>query len=202
MALNPTCWIPRASPSPLAETVDGEALWCPSLRPFSCSLLPGLGSLPPRTAALSLLLWPPPCRVFPDDAPPDCVLRYIQNRSRGTDVPILWLFLENRGNDFLNPTLSGEQRNPSLLRPQAPACPPCWGSSDGCQSMQPLSVRLAPLKGPCGEAGGWKENSYAPLAPALEKEMATHSNIHAWRIAWTEEPGRLQSMGLQIIGHD
>ena len=31
----------------------------------------------------------------------------------------------------------------------------------------------------------------------LEKEMATHSSILAWRISWTEEPGRLQSMGLQ-----
>ena len=31
----------------------------------------------------------------------------------------------------------------------------------------------------------------------LEKEMATHSNILAWRIPWTEEPGRLQSMGLK-----
>ena len=31
----------------------------------------------------------------------------------------------------------------------------------------------------------------------LEKEMATYSNILAWRIPWTEEPGRLQSMGLQ-----
>ena len=31
----------------------------------------------------------------------------------------------------------------------------------------------------------------------LEKETATHSSIPAWRIPWTEEPGRLQSMGLQ-----
>ena len=31
----------------------------------------------------------------------------------------------------------------------------------------------------------------------LEMEMATHSNVPAWRIPWTEEPGRLQSMGLQ-----
>ena len=31
----------------------------------------------------------------------------------------------------------------------------------------------------------------------LEKEMATHSSILAWRIPWTEEPGRLQSTGLQ-----
>ena len=36
----------------------------------------------------------------------------------------------------------------------------------------------------------------------LEKEMATHSSILAWRIPWTEEPGGLQSMGSQMVGHD
>ena len=36
----------------------------------------------------------------------------------------------------------------------------------------------------------------------LEKEMATHSSILAWRIPWTEEPGRLQSPGSQTAGHD
>ena len=36
----------------------------------------------------------------------------------------------------------------------------------------------------------------------LEKEMATHSNTLAWKIPWTEEPGRLQSMGSQKVGHD
>ena len=36
----------------------------------------------------------------------------------------------------------------------------------------------------------------------LEKEMATHSSILAWRIPWTEEHGRLQSMGSQRVGHD
>ena len=36
----------------------------------------------------------------------------------------------------------------------------------------------------------------------LEKEMATHCNILAWRIPWTEEPGRLQSMGWQRVRHD
>ena len=36
----------------------------------------------------------------------------------------------------------------------------------------------------------------------LEKEMATHSIILAWRIQWMEEPGRLQSMGSQRIRHD
>ena len=36
----------------------------------------------------------------------------------------------------------------------------------------------------------------------LEKEMATHSSTLAWKIPWTEEPGRLQYMGLQRLGHD
>ena len=36
----------------------------------------------------------------------------------------------------------------------------------------------------------------------LEKEMATHSNILAWKIPWTEEPDRLQSMVSQRVGHD
>ena len=36
----------------------------------------------------------------------------------------------------------------------------------------------------------------------LEKGMATHSSILTWRIPWTKEPGRLQSMGLQRVGHD
>ena len=36
----------------------------------------------------------------------------------------------------------------------------------------------------------------------LEKEMATHSSSLAWRIPWTEKPGRLQSMGSQRVGHD
>ena len=41
---------------------------------------------------------------------------------------------------------------------------------------------------------GWKD--------PLEKGMATHSSILAWRILWTEKPGRLQSMGLQRVRHD
>ena len=36
----------------------------------------------------------------------------------------------------------------------------------------------------------------------LEKAMAPHSSTLAWKIPWTEEPGRLQSMGLQRVGHD
>ena len=41
---------------------------------------------------------------------------------------------------------------------------------------------------------GWEDS--------LEKDMATHSSILAWRIPWTEEPGGLQSMGSQRVGHN
>ena len=41
---------------------------------------------------------------------------------------------------------------------------------------------------------GWKDH--------LKKEMATHSSILAWKIPWKEEPGRLQSIGSQRVGHD
>ena len=40
------------------------------------------------------------------------------------------------------------------------------------------------------------------LENPLEEGIATHSSILAWRISWTEEPGRLQSMGLQRVGHN
>ena len=40
------------------------------------------------------------------------------------------------------------------------------------------------------------------LEDPLEKEMATHSSILAWKISWTEEPGGLQSIGSQRVGHN
>ena len=45
------------------------------------------------------------------------------------------------------------------------------------------------------------EEKYNPTEENLEKEVATHSSILAWEIPWTEEPGRLQSMGSQRVGH-
>ena len=42
---------------------------------------------------------------------------------------------------------------------------------------------------------GWED-------PLLEKEMAIHSSTIVWEIPWTEEPGRLQSVGSQRVGHD
>ena len=40
------------------------------------------------------------------------------------------------------------------------------------------------------------------LGDPLEKEKATHSGSLAWKISWTEKPGRLQSIGSQRVGHD
>ena len=58
------------------------------------------------------------------------------------------------------------------------------GGSDGKES--------ACNAGDLVQAPGWKD--------PLEKEMATHSSILAWRIPWTEETDRLQSIGLQGVG--
>ena len=50
----------------------------------------------------------------------------------------------------------------------------------------------------------FKNNSYLQSALwfTMEKEMATHSSTLAWKVPWTKEPDRLQSMGTQRVGHD
>ena len=53
------------------------------------------------------------------------------------------------------------------------------------------------VKHPPGDLG-----SIPVLEDPLEEDMATHSSIIAWRIPWTQEPGKLQSMGSQTVGHD
>ena len=45
-------------------------------------------------------------------------------------------------------------------------------------------------------------DSIPGLGDPLEEHMATHSSILAWRIPWTEDPGGLQSIGSQRVGHD
>ena len=54
--------------------------------------------------------------------------------------------------------------------------------------------RLLAMRETWVQSLGWED--------LLEKEMATHSSILAWRIPWTEEHGRLQPMGSQRVGHD
>ena len=54
-----------------------------------------------------------------------------------------------------------------------------------------------------GLSEGWTRLSdFTFTFHALEKEMATHSSVLAWRIPGTEEPGELLSMGLHRVGHD
>ena len=53
---------------------------------------------------------------------------------------------------------------------------------------------LPEMQETCVQSLGWKD--------PLEKEMAIHSNILAWKIPWTEEPGRLQSTGSQRVGYN
>ena len=54
-----------------------------------------------------------------------------------------------------------------------------------------------------GHPLNWRGNSViAASAAHMEKEMATHSSILAWRIPWTEESGGLQSVGSKRVGHD
>ena len=54
--------------------------------------------------------------------------------------------------------------------------------------------RLTAMRKTRVQSLGWED--------PLEKEMATHSSTLAWKIPWMKEPGRLQFMGLQRVGHD
>ena len=55
---------------------------------------------------------------------------------------------------------------------------------------------------PAGAGDGEDMGLLPGSGRSLEKEMATHFSIPAWRIPWTEEAGRLQSIGLQSVGYD
>ena len=68
-----------------------------------------------------------------------------------------------------------------------------WGFPGGASGKEPTC-----------QCRSCKKHGFDPWVgkTPLEKEMATLSSILAWRIPWTEEPGRLQSMGSQRVGHD
>ena len=71
--------------------------------------------------------------------------------------------------------------------------------------MTSLSLLLSSLKGfPGGSAGKESARNAGELdwKDPLEKGNTTHSSILAWKIPWTEKPGRLQAMGSQRVGHD
>ena len=59
------------------------------------------------------------------------------------------------------------------------------------------------VKNPPANAGDVRDTGCIPgSGRSLEKGMATHSSVPAWRIPWTEEPGGAQSTGSQRVGHD
>ena len=60
------------------------------------------------------------------------------------------------------------------------------------------------VKNPPASAGGTQETQVRSLSweDPLEEEMTTQSSILDWKMLWTEEPGGLQSMGLQRVGHN
>ena len=53
-----------------------------------------------------------------------------------------------------------------------------------------------------GHSEGFSQHRTSGINLTMEKEMATNSSILAWRIPWTEEPGGLQSIRLQRVGHN
>ena len=62
------------------------------------------------------------------------------------------------------------------------------------QVTKETAKRLSTMRETQVRSLGWED--------PLEEEMAIHSSTIAWKIPWTEEPGRLQSMDLQRVGHD
>ena len=77
-----------------------------------------------------------------------------------------------------------------FLRPSTQVKRGCWIDK---QSQRGLCIPGAQQ---------WGQLFISPSGSQLEKEMASHSSILAWKIPWTEEPGRLQSMELQRVRHN
>ena len=80
------------------------------------------------------------------------------------------------------------------------------------QSIPPLPILTTPVATSCSSLVAQRLKRLPPMRETqlrsqgredpLEKELVTHSSILTWRIPWMEKPGRLQSMGLQRVGHD
>ena len=84
-----------------------------------------------------------------------------------------------------------------LLRPD---CPEVGGEGKESAFGQASAFPPPPVTGIQNKA---RHTFHQPgLFIGLEKEVATHSSTHAWKIPWTEEPGRLQSMGSLRVGHE
>ena len=96
-------------------------------------------------------------------------------------------FLENKGAKNIYPPKKKKKKKQT-----------CTGIFIVALSTASLVAQMA--KNPPAMREAWVQS--LDWEDPLEKGTATHSGILAWRIPWTEEPGRLQSMGLQRVGHD
>ena len=63
-------------------------------------------------------------------------------------------------------------------------------------------IEVQPVNNVVIVSGGQQRDIYTRIQVAPEKAVAPHSRTLAWKIPWTEEPGRLQSMGSLRVGHD
>ena len=82
-----------------------------------------------------------------------------------------------------------------------------WGHKESDMTehsvhMNPTSNSHVPAQDTFSQSNTKNANTTVYLHLYLEKEMATHSSILAWKIPWMEELGRLQFMGMQRVGHD
>ena len=102
------------------------------------------------------------------------------------------------------------RQGPFLPRPKFDAAPgvlPGPGSRENASTLltsQDVKHPTAPVVQLLKNLPAMQETQVQSLGQEdpLEKGMATHSSILAWRIPWTEEPGRLQSLGSLRVGHD
>ena len=92
------------------------------------------------------------------------------------------------------------------MRPGLGRSPGEWNSHpfqySGLENPMDRGARRAAVHGVAKSRTQLSDFTFTFHFLALEKGMATHSSILAWRIPWTEEPGRLPSMGSQRVGHD
>ena len=128
--------------------------------------------LPPQ----SILLFPKPCWTIPSDAVP------VQQSKAGSAV-----------SQLPEQQPSQDQQLVTVVEDK-----PSSGWQDPCLEWASLVAKM--VKNLPAMQETW-DRSLGQEDP-LEKGMATHSSILDWRMPWTEEPGRLQSMGSQRVGHD
>ena len=137
------------------------------------------GSPPPLPTSPSLVASPPaPCPET-QAAQPGCA----------PQSPLLFITLS--GSPSVPGALELRRSFPKLSATRSPIPPALLTWLRHC-SHKEMGSTFLPLESGCAyDCGLW-------LHP-LEKEMATHSSILAWKVSWTEEPGRLQSMGSQRV---